>query len=120
MERHISHYFEFVNNLLNHQSTSLEQMRNMLVVQNCPKDKIEFVINGVLKDVIQGLIPKEGTSLNELHIWLSDKVTDITTSYVDKLLKYMTVKGMINIIDGTEVYNLKIFIPNCPIDLNEV
>ncbi len=117
MGKHISQYFEFVKNLFGRPSTSLGQMRNMLVAQSCPKDKIESVINGVLKDVIQELIPKEGISLNELHVWLSSKVPDITASHRDKLLEYMAIKGMISIVDN-RVYNLKIFVPNFPIDLN--
>ena len=118
MEKHISHYFESVKNLFKRSSTSLEQMRNELARQSCPKDRIDSVINGFLKDWIQTSIAKESTELSKLYDELHSKVTGITTSHIDKLLEYMVTQDLIRIIDSKKVYNLKISIPNLPIDLN--
>ena len=114
--QHPSHYFEPVKRLFDNSSTSLEQMHNVLIRTKCPKELIEPIINGCIKDEIQNQIPRDGMQLNELHDWLKEKINDITDNYIEKTLKHMLSKSMVHINDGA-IFNLTISMPNIPINL---
>lgn len=114
---HISHYFNAVKQLLKSKPTSLKEMYNCLSSLQCPDDETESVVNGILNDKIQDLIPKDGILVETLYNQLKKMVPDIEDSYIKKIFHAMCTKQRIHIIDENKFLLLKPSIPNQPLKI---
>lgn len=113
--KHITQYFDPVENALKKAVTSIGEMKQLLNNNQCPENYVEPVINGALGGYIQTILPNQRLTIGDIIQVLKQKVIDITDERVIKLLDFMLMKGTLQQVGDV----IRLSMPNVrqPIDL---
>lgn len=97
---------------------SLEEMKLFLSNLECPDDKIDPIINGIIVDLIMDKLLPLGSPFNLLLQQIREVVTNITREHLNDILEYMASKGWVEIDKKlNKILKIKAPLPNREINI---